>query len=174
MKPEIVQSTSYYNRKYPASSVLILGQDGKFSNGIYNWWAAEQGKITGQGFTMKVGNCTRGISGFEIKNTVHSDWQTRGFRVSGSLNESGPWQPLVEDELDGSNNLVNFTFDKPVGLQFLKFEVLSYSRYGGGLQYFAPISTIPGKETSEYETLSTKTSSSAPAPTPLPSPMETG
>ena len=86
----------------------------------------------------------RGISGFEIKNTVHSDWQTRGFRVSGSLNESGPWQPLVEDELDASSNLVNFTFDKPVGLQFLKFELLSYSKHGGGLQYFEPTSTIPG------------------------------
>ena len=93
---------------------------------------------------MKVGNCTRGISGFEIKNTARSDWQTRGFRVSGSLNESGPWQPLVEDELDASSNLVNFTFDKPVGLQFLKFELLSYSKHGGGLQYFEPISTIPG------------------------------
>ena len=103
---------------------------------------------------MKVGNCTRGISGFEIKNTVHSDWQTRGFRVSGSLNESGPWQPLVEDELDGSSNLVNFTFDKPVGLQFLKFDLLSYSKRGGGLQYFEPISTIPGKESSKCEIFS--------------------
>ena len=144
LQPEVVQSTSYHNQKHPASSVLILGQDGRFSNGIYNYWLAEWGKITGQWFTVKVGNCTRGISGFEIKNTARSDWQTRGFRVSGSLNESGPWQPLVEDELDGSSNLVNFTFDKPVGLQFLKFEVLSYSRYGGGLQYFEPTSTIPG------------------------------
>ena len=98
---------------------------------------------------MKVGNCTRGISGFEIKNRAHHDWHTKGFRVSGSLNESGPWQPLVEDELDGSSNLVNFTFGKPVGLQFLKFELLSYSKDGGGLQYFELISTIPGKESSK-------------------------
>ena len=98
---------------------------------------------------MKVDNCIRGIAGFEIKNSPHHfKITTKGFRVSGSLNESGPWQPLVEDELDASSNLVNFTFDKPVGLQFLKFEVLSYSGYGGGLQYFAPISSVPSKESS--------------------------
>ena len=97
---------------------------------------------------MKVGNCTGGISGFKIKNRNSSSSQTRGFRVSGSIDEGGLWYPLVEDELDESSDLVNYSFDKPVGLQFLKFDLLSYRGHGGGLQYFEPTSTIPGKETS--------------------------
>ena len=110
---------------------------------------AEQGKITGQGFTMKVGNCVRGISGFEIKNK-HTDWGrasgTKGFRVSGSLNEEGPWQSLVEATL---SSFATFTFDEPVGVQFLRFDLLSYIGYKGRLQYLAPISAIQGKETTK-------------------------
>ena len=64
------------------------------------------------------------------------------------MNESGPWESLIDDELDNTAgnkaaSLLNFTFDKPVAVQFLKFDLLSYwpGTAGGGLQYFA---AIPG------------------------------
>ena len=108
---------------------------------------------------MKVDNCVRGISGFEIKNTFLSAWgggsATGKFRVSGSLKENGPWQPLVEAVKAVDNNLVNFTFDKPVGVQFLRFDLLSYNGDMGALQYFAPISAIQSRETSECGIFST-------------------
>ena len=64
--------------------------------------------------------------------------------MSGSLNENGPWETLVEDELVDTRgvpaSLLNFSFEKPVEVQFLKFDLISYwGPYGGGLQYFAAI-----------------------------------
>ena len=57
MKPEVVQSTAY-SSDFPASSVLILGEeDGEMANGKYNFWLAEDGKTTGQSFTIKVDTC---------------------------------------------------------------------------------------------------------------------
>ena len=67
--------------------------------------------------------------------------------MSGSLNEKGPWQTLVEDELADTRHkpaaLLNFTFENPVEIKFLKFELVSFwgtgAEAGGGLQYFAAI-----------------------------------
>ena len=77
---------------------------------------------------------------FSFSNWKGIDIQT------GSLNESGPWETLIDDELDNTAgnkaaSLLNFTFDKPVEVQFLKFDLLSYwsGTAGGGLQYFAAI-----------------------------------
>ena len=69
---------------------------------------------------------------------------TKSFRVSGSLNEKGPWQTLVEDELADTTGgkpaaLINFTFENPVEIKFLKFDLISFWGDGGGLQYFAAI-----------------------------------
>ena len=36
-------------------------------------------------------------------------------------------------------SLLNFTFEQPVEIQFLKFDLVSFWGAGGGLQYFAPI-----------------------------------
>ena len=58
---------------------------------------------------------------------------------------TGPWETLVEDELVNTSwgeraSLLNFTFDEPVEIQFIKFDLISYwGTYGGGLQYFAAI-----------------------------------
>ena len=148
MNLEVVQSTSF-NSLYPASSVLILGeQDAGLGNGPVNFWLAENRKTTGQGFTMKVDSCARWVAGVQIKNIgegIQQNRATRGFKVSSSKNLNGPWKNILEDELvdtTGGNaaSLLNFTFEDPVELQYLRFDLVSYWGFnGGGLQYFAPI-----------------------------------
>ena len=73
-----------------------------------------------------------------------TDWGTKDFRLSGSFNESSPWEPLMEARLNDTRGksapLLKFTFDKPYLVQFLKFDLVSFwGNQGGGLQYFAPI-----------------------------------
>ena len=91
------------------------------------------------------------IVGCQIKNkgkgdrdAFADDRPTDEFRVSGSVNETGPWKTLVEAHLADTRGvnapLVNFTFVEPVEIQYIKFELVSYwGDYGGGLQYFAAI-----------------------------------
>ena len=63
------------------------------------------------------------------------------------LNEDGPWETLLEEQLSDTKDkgsppapLLTFILEKPVKVQFLKFDLISYwGPYGGGLQYFAPI-----------------------------------
>ena len=146
----MVQSTGDYEN-FPASSVLILGETDEV---LYNdkrnyWWAEAHKKTTNhwQGLTIKVDNCATLIAGFQIKNLGQKSRYfraTREFRISGSKNENDPWEFLFEDELNNTKNkdasLLHFTFDEPVEIQFLKFELISYWGYtGGGLQYFAAI-----------------------------------
>ena len=96
---------------------------------------------------MKVYDYERLFAGCQIKNTgkgTNSGRTTRSFLVSGSLKENGPWETLVEGELIDTRvklaSLLNFTFEKPVEIQFLKFELISYwGPFGGGLQYFAAL-----------------------------------
>ena len=139
----MVQGTEY-NSNFPASNVLI---DGGHCSAMQ--WFAEQGKTTGQGFTVRVDNCTRLIDGCQIKNNdcvrVYKK-ATKKFRLMGSsLNENGPWEILLEYELPnrlGSYRppLVDLYFEEPVEIQFLKFELVSYwGSEGGGLKYFAPL-----------------------------------
>ena len=147
MNLEVVQGTAF-TAAFPAKNVLILGEEEPVDgSGTQNFWLAEIGKITGQGFTLKLDSCKRVIAGFQIKNKgrgVNSQFGTKAFKVSGSKNEKGPWERLVEDELVDTRgkaaSLLNFTFDQPVEVQYLKFELVSYwGSVGGGLQYFAPI-----------------------------------
>ena len=146
LKPEVVQSTSVST--HPASSVLTLEEkEGRWENGTHNYWAAEYQKTEGQGFTIKLDNCPQVIAGCQIKNVARGSFSargTRGFRVSGALDENGPWKTLVEDELvdtEGKSAILrNFTFEEPVEVQFLKFDLISYwGTNGGGLQFFAAI-----------------------------------
>ena len=151
MRPEVVQSTARASYYYPASNVLILGEEDAWSGGKANYWLAESGKTTGQGFTLRLDACPRLIAGIQIMNLGKGSnygRATKAFRVSGSMNEYGPWETLVEDQLPYKRgeaaSLLNFTFDKPVEIQFLNFELVSYwGDYGGGLQYFA---AIPAKK----------------------------
>ena len=150
MKPEVVDSTSY-SSVYPANSVLLLGEQDEviFGSNFYNFWLAEQAgwSKTGQGFTLRVDTCIRLIEGCQVKNLGagrHTQTAAKGFRVSGSVNMGGPWKILLEDELADTRGkpapLINFTFEEPVEIQFLKFDLVSFwGTHGGGLQYFAAI-----------------------------------
>ena len=151
LSPEVVQSTAGAEHPgFPASSVLILGEEDGWLDNNYierNYWMAENGKTTGQGFTVKLDDCARMIAGCQIKNLGKGSWGrgTKDFKVSSSTNENGPWETLVEDQLVDTiwgkfASLLNFPFEKPVEIQFLKFELISYwGGVGGGLQYFAAI-----------------------------------
>ena len=134
--------------QHPAESVLILGEeDVRMDNGKYNYWET---KTIGQGFVLRIDYCKRLIVGCKIKNKGKggpgdsSNWATDEFRVSGSVNETGPWKTLVESHLADTRGvnapLVNFTFVEPVEIQYIKFELVSFwGDRGGGLQYFAAI-----------------------------------
>ena len=148
MKPEVIQGTAH-SSSFPASNVLILGEEDAFdyTNGKRNYWLAEWGKTTGQGFTLRLDDCARLIAGCQIKNKgkgTSSGYATKAFKVSGSMNENGPWETLVEDQLVDTSNwevasLLHFTFEKPVEIQFIKFDLISYWGLGGALQFFAAI-----------------------------------
>ena len=77
LQPMVVQSTEFSSGYYPASSVLIWAEkDAVMANGKHNYWLAEKGKTTGQGFTIQVDGrysylpiCKRVIAGIQIKNT---------------------------------------------------------------------------------------------------------
>jgi len=156
LKPEVVQSTAF-SSLYSASHVLVLAEvDVGDQNGEANFWLAEGGKTTGQGFTLQVGVCKSLIAGCQIKNkgrelisgVWNNWWSTKEFRVSGSMNANGPWETLLEDRLvdttfSGGNRpalLLDFIFQEQVEIQFLKFELISFwGSAGGGLQYFAAI-----------------------------------
>ena len=155
LKSEVVASTSYRENDFPASNVLFLG-DNPDPTQKSNFWLAELKKTTGQGFTIKLDRCARMIAGCQIKNKgagSRTGWATKSFRVSGSLNERDPWQTLVKGELVDTTGgrraaLLNFTFEKPVEIQFMKFDLISFWGDGGGLQYFAAI-PAPGKSVSD-------------------------
>ena len=132
LNPEVVQSTELHSN-YQSSNVLILGEDGQPGNDKSNFWLAERAKTTGQGFTMKVDDCARMIAGCQIKNLggkgFTTTWATKDFRVWGAINENSPWETLVEDQLvyavGKAASLRNFTFEEPVEIQFLKFELVT-------------------------------------------------
>ena len=116
---------------------------------------AKYQQTAGQGFIIKLDDCKRLVTGVQIKNLRknYNGWRTKKFRVSGSLGESGPWNTLVEEELvdvDGPAPLLEFVFDKPEEVQFLKFDLLSFWGDGGALQYFAAVSA-EGECKSKYE-----------------------
>ena len=148
LEPYVVEETKY-SWKYPASNVLTLGDTDVNINGKpANYWLAEQNEDEGQHFIVKVDPCPRSIAGFQIKNLGEGGRglrASRGFRVSGSLSKNGTWKTLKEDELVDTTGrkpapLLNFTFEDPVEIQFLKFDLVSFwGKKGGGLQYFAPI-----------------------------------
>ena len=143
---KMLQSTAHHSN-FPASNVLILGeQDGPLDNstpgGKQNYWLAGP---AGQGWTVRVDYCSRLIAGLQIKNTRNPYRATDEFKVSASLDETGPWETVVDSHLPDTTEgqaapLFNFTFEEPMKLKYLKFELISYwGTLGGGLQYFAAI-----------------------------------
>ena len=145
LRPKVVNSTDHTN-SHQANNILCFGKVDAHPNNKPNYWLAKKGKTEDQGFIMKVDNCSRSVAGFWIKNKgrgAMNNWATKDFLVSGK-NKTGSWQNLTKARLNDTRNkaapLLNFTFDKPYLLQFLKFDLISYwGDQGGGLQYFAPI-----------------------------------
>ena len=144
----VQQSTIAHNGSFPASSVLVFEEpDGELVNSVnrrHNYWMAEQGKRTGQDFTVRVDDCARMIVGVDMKNTRNAhEFATDEFNVFASLNEEGPWEKVVDsflpDTINEAAELHSFTFEQPMMLKYLKFELISYHGKGGGLQYFAAI-----------------------------------
>ena len=125
------------------------GSIGNPANQTYNqtiFWAAELFHKTGQGFTIAVDAHPRWISGCQMKNKEEG---TKEFRLSGSLNKNGPFHILLQEKLEDtkprwSNRnkpapLLNFNFEEPVKIKFLKFDLLDIWGNNGGLGYFAAI-----------------------------------
>ena len=136
----MVQATGFTS-KYPASNVLVWGEHGQWGNDKF-WLAKTE---PNEGFTIEVDNCARMIAGCQIKNMGEGaikNRATKDFRVSGSIHHT--WQTLVKGQFADTSEkiapLLNFTFEEPVEIQYLKFELISYwGPNGGGLQYFAAI-----------------------------------
>ena len=155
---QILSSTSYDCPRGPscqrflASNLLTLGtdhQNGSEWNGVANYWLTENGKKgEDQGFIMDLG-CVTTAMGLSLRNThnLHNrDRSTKKFRLLGSLNISGPWNELLVADLEDSRNqnpppVKTLTFANSAPLRFVKFELLDYWGKGGGLQYFAVLTT---------------------------------
>ena len=125
---------------------LTCSEEDASINGKPNYWLAEKKKTEGQGFIMKMDDCSRLIAGFWIKNKGKGamiNWATKDFLVSG-MDNTGSWHNLTKARLNDTRNkpapLLHFFFDEPQLLQSLKFELISFwGDQGGGLKYFAPI-----------------------------------
>ena len=114
-----------------------------------NFWLAEGGKIgKDQGFVMDLG-CSMTAFGVRLRNTRNAfigDRGTKKFRVLGSIKENGPWEELLVATIEDSRSqdpppLQHLLFDNTVVISFVKFELLEYWGSGGGLQYFAIMSS---------------------------------
>ena len=140
---QIVSSTNYDGSLFPASNILSLDDD-EWNGTPANYWLAQDGK-TGeeQGFIMYLG-CNKTVTGVALKNTHNArsrDRSTRKFRILGSSTKSGPWQELLVADLEDSRNqdpppLQQLIFANSAVVSFIKFELLEYYGYGGGLQHF--------------------------------------
>ena len=149
----MVWSTSYVYGGSPVPKYIV---EGIFTAGGNYWLAKNQ--YTGHGFTIKLSDCKMSIVGVRVKNIAHVPGgigrptrATRGFRVSGVLRDSGPWEPLLEEEFQDpmpegapAPTIQTLHFKEAVEVQFLKFDLDSYwGTTGGGLDYFSVI-TVSG------------------------------
>jgi len=166
MKPELVSGTQL--NEFPAHNVLTLGEERR---GRRNYWLAEKGKTSGQGFVVKLGSCESTVAGIRIQNTKHPNGPmmgTKKFRIYGSLSEQGPWgERILEEEMEDGRRVSGnpppihtFYFRLPVTFQYLRFELVEFFGMGGGLQYFSPVESslvykLPGEHHLEQNILLT-------------------
>jgi len=105
----------------------------------------EARKTRDQGFILKTKMCPRNIAGIVLNNApIYDHWPTKRFKVQGSQDLAGPWEDLVEEELEDSRlknppPFITFYFGQQTKVQFIWFHILSIWSRGGGLQYFAPL-----------------------------------
>ena len=141
-------------QRFKAANIFTLETDFWESGGVSNYWLAEHGKVgEDQGFIVDLG-CTKMVSGVKLRNTHNAhkrDRSTKTFRLLGSLNSNGPWQELLNENLEDSRQqnpppVQQLMFCAPVAIHFIKFELLEFwapgtGGEGGGLQYLATISS---------------------------------
>jgi hypothetical protein len=100
---------------------------------------ADENGAQDRGFVLRIRGCKRNITGLRIQNAAQPS-ASKGFKVFGALEYTGPWINLVEEELIETNATLTFHFNQPSGVQFLRFELLSYNNQkGGGLKFFSPL-----------------------------------
>ena len=109
---KIINSTSYdcpggdLCGVFPASNILTLDVE-QWHGRTANYWLAEDRKIgKEQGFIMYLG-CSKTVTGVSLKNTHnagHHDRSTKKFRILGSSTNNGPWQELLEENLEDSRH----------------------------------------------------------------------
>ena len=85
-------------------------------------------------------------------NTINAgrfDRAARAFKVQLALSEAGPWTEVLDEELEDPRSqaapLPLQTFSFPLTeARYIRFLLLSWYGYEGGLQYFAPVLTFLG------------------------------
>ena len=99
-------------------------------------WRAVESLTQDQGFLLKINEGDRNVTGGGIQNAEQPS-AAKKFRVSGALQESGPWIILLEDEVKVVNIIQTFNFNWPLLIRYLKFDLITYARQrGGGLRFF--------------------------------------
>ena len=134
-----------------ASNVLTLDIDRVGHLDSSNYWLAEDGK-TGkeQGFILYLG-CSTTVFGVRLRNTQNAkaqDRSTKKFRILGSVKDNGPWEELLVANLEDARNqelvpVQQLMFVNSAVVSYIKFELLENWGLGGGLQYFAILSSSP-------------------------------
>ena len=103
--------------------------------------------MTAAEFVLDLG-CEKFINMLELVNTHSGSHRNRGtkeFKVSVSLYQAGPWDQVVfetlEDPREQTDPLPVLTFpfssSSEVSARFVKFNLISWYGWGGGLQYFS-------------------------------------
>jgi len=99
-------------------------------------WRAVESFTQDQGFLLKISEGDRNVTGVGIQN-AEQPWATKKFRVSGGLQDSGPWINPLEDELKVDTTIQTFNFSRPWLVRYLKFDLITYAgQRGGGLRFF--------------------------------------
>ena len=140
----IVWSKNLDDEKYPVQGILDKGG---------NFWLASTNHI-GHSFTIKMTDEKLAITGISLKNarfkSKYSKRATKTFQIFGSLQENGPWTPLLKGDLKdpfpagaAAPTVEVFNLKKAAEVKFLRFDIDSFWGVGGGLDYFA-VTVKPG------------------------------
>jgi len=109
-------------------------------NSFAGYWLAPERTAT---FIVNLG-CQQDFSAIRLVNTHNQDIRdrsTKTFRLSVSLDLSEPWTRVLETSLEDSRRqqdplpLQVLHLKERVKAQFIKFDLLEWYGYGGGLQY---------------------------------------
>jgi len=110
-----------------------------------NYWLVNDYKTGTEARLYMAFTCARTIKGFLLKNTCNGERGSRGtkdFTISISDSIDGPWTDILTgtlpDALDVSPvPVLNFDLENEVETKVVRFQIDSFYRLGGGLQYFS-------------------------------------